>query len=62
MFNHEIADYLTTTTETWSEIVDYQALKLFDVKIFDYLITPLKWTEYKPSLIKQQLRISYGDN
>ena len=60
IFDYEIIEYLTATNETWSEIVDYQAFKLFDIKIFDHFVKPLNWVEYKPSLLNlnQQLRIN----
>ncbi len=62
-FDSDIIEYFTATNETWSEIVDYQASKLFDVQIFDHLVKPLNWVEYKPSLlnINQQLRIRNGN-
>ena len=60
IFDYEIIEYLTATNETWLEIVDYQAFKLFDIKIFDHFVKPLNWVEYKPSLLNlnQQLRIN----
>ena len=42
-FDKELYNYTTNLDVSFEEAVDYEAFKLFDIKVFDNLVKPLKW-------------------